>query len=141
MHRRHCRRFSVIRAAPPFYPGILLFNQAVLLAQVNNQAMILTDLFQQLFSLGVTPYYLHHPDLTAGTQHFRVSLDEGLSLMKQLKGQMSGLSLPQYVIDIPGGKGKVAVDSSYVQKQSNGIWHLHSPLDQSINVYRDLAYE
>jgi lysine 2,3-aminomutase len=121
--------------------GIMLFNQSVLLAQVNDNVETLRTLFQQLFYLGITPYYLHHPDLTAGTQHFRVSLDQGLKIMKTIKASISGLALPQYVIDIPGGKGKVAVDSSYVQRKSATMWTLQSPLDDSLTMYQDLSYE
>jgi lysine 2,3-aminomutase len=61
----------------------------------------------------VHPYYLHHPDLAPGTSHFRPSLDEGRQLVRQLRGRLSGLAQPVYVLDIPGGHGKVPVGPEY----------------------------
>lgn len=89
--------------------GIPLANQTVLLRGVNDDADVLAELFQNLLLLRVRPYYLHHPDPVHGTAHFAVSLDRGRDLMNMLRKKVSGLAVPHYVLDTPGGKGKVPV--------------------------------
>ena len=69
---------------------------------------------------GIKPYYLHHPDLAPGTSHFRIDIEEGLALTRQLRAQLSGLAQPTYVLDLPGGHGKVALDSAHVEKTAQG---------------------
>jgi lysine 2,3-aminomutase len=108
--------------------GVPLANQSVLLRGVNDDTDTLRALFEGLLDMGVRPYYLHHPDLTVGTQHFRVSLDEGLELTRALRGRQSGLAIPHYVVEIPGGHGKVLVDSaSVVRTERRGVWRMTSP--------------
>lgn len=102
--------------------GAILLSQSVLLKGVNNEAGILETLFRELICAGVKPYYLHHPDLAKGTSHFRVTLEEGRSLMRDLQGRVSGICLPRYVLDIPGGYGKVPVSHSYLEKSSDDGW-------------------
>ena len=89
--------------------GVTLYNQSVLLRDVNDQVEILYDLFQQLYEQGTTPYYLHHPDWTPGTFHFRTSIERGRQLVRALEGRLSGPAMPRYVLDIPGGSGKVSL--------------------------------
>jgi lysine 2,3-aminomutase len=119
--------------------GVIVANQAVLLAGINDDVSIQAALWSQLVDWGVRPYYLHHPDLTVGTQHFRVSIDAGLALVRALRGAVSGLCQPTYVIDIPGGLGKVPVDSGYVQADGPGCWWLTSPLTGERVAYTDPA--
>jgi len=121
--------------------GVILANQAVLLAGINDDLDTQTALWRSLVDWGVRPYYLHHPDLTVGTQHFRVSLDHGLALIRALRGAVSGLFQPTYVIDIPGGLGKVPVDSAYVEANGPGRWWLTSPIDGTRLDYYDPAHE
>lgn len=102
--------------------GCLLLSQSVLLKGVNDDAETLERLFRALSTLGVKPYYLHHPDLAPGTNHFRPTLREGRALMKRLQGRVSGISLPAYVLDIPGGYGKVLVNADYVEDLGNGTY-------------------
>jgi lysine 2,3-aminomutase len=94
--------------------GIVLLSQTVLLKGVNDSAQVLEALFRRLVSLKVRPYYLHHPDLAPGTSHFRVPIEVGQHLMQVLRRTMSGLCLPTYVLDIPGGFGKVPIGPMYV---------------------------
>ena len=94
--------------------GLGLVSQTVLLRGVNDDAATLAELFRAFVTLGVRPYYLHHPDLAPGTAHFRLTIAEGRALMRQLRGRISGLALPTYVLDIPGGHGKVPVGPDYV---------------------------
>ena len=120
--------------------GVQLLNQSVLLAGVNDCAKTLLDLSKLLLNQSTRPYYLHHPDLTAGTQHFRVSLRKGLKINRSLRGQLSGFGLPLYVLDIPNGRGKVPVDSHWVQPTSAvQLWKITSPLDGQVYLYEDLA--
>lgn len=103
--------------------GIALVGQSVLLAGVNDAADTLAALFRALVECRVKPYYLHHPDLAPGTAHFRLPLARGQELMQALRGRVSGLALPTYVLDIPGGHGKVPVGPGYLEPTPEG-WHV-----------------
>lgn len=94
--------------------GLPLMAQTVLLKGVNDDVETLEQLMRALIAARVKPYYLHHPDLVRGTGHFRVSIAEGQALMKALRGRLSGLAQPTYVLDVPGGHGKVPVGPSYL---------------------------
>jgi lysine 2,3-aminomutase len=101
--------------------GAVLLSQTVLLRGVNDDAGILEQLFRRLVTLKVRPYYLHHPDLAPGTSHFRVSIETGQALVRTLRQTMSGLCMPTYVLDIPGGFGKVPIGPEYLgARTSNG---------------------
>ena len=98
--------------------GVVLLSQTVLLKGVNDSAPVLDALFRKLVLLKVRPYYLHHPDLAPGTSHFRVPIEVGQELMRALRSSLSGLCLPTYVLDIPGGFGKVPIGPAYVSGKS-----------------------
>ena len=89
--------------------GIVLGNQTVLIQGVNDRPETMKELMRGLLSIRVRPYYLHQMDLVKGTAHFRTSIKDGLEIMKSLRGHLSGLAVPYYVIDLPGGKGKVPI--------------------------------
>jgi lysine 2,3-aminomutase len=93
--------------------GIVLLSQTVLLKGVNDDPETLAALMRALVSARVKPYYLHHPDLAPGTGHFRLSIEEGQAIVGALRGRLSGLAQPTYVLDIPGGYGKVPIGPSY----------------------------
>ena len=101
--------------------GIPLVGQTVLLKGVNDSAGTLEALFRAMVAARITPYYLHHPDLAPGTSHFRVPIETGQALMKQLRGRVSGLALPTYMLDIPGGYGKVPVGPTYIADTVDGV--------------------
>jgi lysine 2,3-aminomutase len=94
--------------------GVPLFGQTVLLAGVNDDVDTLDQLMRALVANRVKPYYLHHPDLVRGTGHFRVSVAHGQALIKALRRRLSGLAQPTYVLDIPGGHGKVPIGPAYL---------------------------
>lgn len=94
--------------------GIVMLGQSVLLKGVNDSVEALIELFETLMTHRVKPYYLHHPDLTTGTSHFRLSFEQGMALMAQVKGRISGVCIPSYVIDIPGGLNKIPVTNDHV---------------------------
>lgn len=102
--------------------GVPLLSQTVLLKGINDTADALTTLFRALVALKVKPYYLHHPDRAKGTGHFYVSLEDGQNLMKELRGRLSGICQPTYVLDIPGGLGKVPVGPIYIVPEANNVW-------------------
>jgi lysine 2,3-aminomutase len=94
--------------------GIPLLGQTVLLKGVNDDADVMTRLLRTLVENRVKPYYLHHGDLARGTGHFRTSIAAGQDLMRSLRGRISGLCQPTYVLDIPGGHGKVPIGPGYL---------------------------
>lgn len=94
--------------------GIPLGCQTVLLRGVNDSPDVLRELFCGLLRLRVKPYYLMQADLTQGTGHFRTSISTGLEIMRRLIGTVSGMAVPKYVLDAPGGKGKIPLTPEYV---------------------------
>jgi lysine 2,3-aminomutase len=106
--------------------GIGLLAQSVLLKGVNDDADTLDALFRALLAARIKPYYLHHADLAPGTAHFRTDLAAGQRLMRALRGRLSGLAQPTYVLDIPGGHGKVPVGPVYAAPDGEG-WRVTDP--------------
>jgi lysine 2,3-aminomutase len=94
--------------------GIPVVSQSVLLRDVNDDVETLEALVRAFVEARVKPYYLHHGDLAPGTAHFRTSLAQGQALMHALRQRVSGLAMPTYVLDIPGGHGKVPVGPQYL---------------------------
>jgi len=94
--------------------GIPLGNQTVLLRGVNDDAAVMTRLMHKLLAIRVRPYYLYQADLVQGTDHFRTSVAEGLEIVRALRGHTSGLGVPAYVIDAPGGGGKIPLLPDYL---------------------------
>lgn len=89
--------------------GIPLGNQTVLLRGVNDDVAVMKELMQKLLTIRVRPYYIYQADLIMGTEHFRTSIQKGLEIIEALRGHTSGLAVPHYVIDAPGGGGKIAI--------------------------------
>ncbi|MFZ2949781.1 MAG: KamA family radical SAM protein [Desulfuromonadaceae bacterium] len=101
--------------------GIPLGNQTVLLKGVNDSVETMRSLMTGLLAIRVRPYYLHQMDLVQGTAHFRTKVSTGLEIVRGLRGHISGLAVPHYVIDLPGGKGKVAVLPDDVEIRGNTL--------------------
>lgn len=123
LHVNHPRELTKeVRAACAslIEAGITMLSQSVLLKGVNNDIDTLEALMRALVEAGVKPYYLHHADLAPGTAHFRVEIKEGQELMRQLHARASGLCLPAYVLDIPGGFGKARMETSDVELLPRG---------------------
>ncbi|MCH8292421.1 KamA family radical SAM protein [Candidatus Poribacteria bacterium] len=89
--------------------GIPLGNQTVLLKGVNDDPEVMAELMKKLLAIRVKPYYIYQADLVVGTDHFRTSVKKGLEIISALRGHISGLGVPHYVIDAPGGGGKIAL--------------------------------
>ena len=102
--------------------GIPLGNQTVLLKGVNDDPSVMKTLMQTLLRIRVKPYYIHQPDLVRGTRHFRAPIDIGIEVMAGLRGHTSGLATPYYVIDLPGGKGKVPLLPEDVRREGDRLF-------------------
>jgi len=115
--------------------GITLISQSVLLRGVNDNVKTLAELMKGFVENRVKPYYLHHPDLAPGTSHFRLSIAEGQALVAALRGRISGLAQPTYILDLPGGHGKVEIganaivgaDGRYTLRDWQGVEHRYPP--------------
>ena len=117
--------------------GICMVSQTVLLKGVNDDAATLEALMRAFVETGVKPYYLHHGDLAPGTAHLRTSIAEGQALMRELRGRLSGLAQPTYVLDIPGGYGKVPVGPGYLGSFVDGCAVVEDP-NGGRHAYADL---
>ncbi len=95
--------------------GIPLGNQCVLLRGVNDDPQVMKLLMHKLLQIRVRPYYIYQADMVQGTDHFRTTVEEGLEIIKSLRGHTSGMAVPAYVIDAPGGGGKIPLLPDYLQ--------------------------
>ncbi len=94
--------------------GIPVGNQMVLMKGINDDAAVVKELFQKLLKIRVRPYYMYMADETKGANHFRTSVQKGLEIVEALRGWTSGLAVPHFVIDAPGGGGKIPLTPNYV---------------------------
>jgi lysine 2,3-aminomutase len=104
--------------------GAAMVSQSVLLKGVNDDADTLAALMRAFVEARVKPYYLHHGDLAPGTAHFRTGIAEGQALVRQLRGRLSGLAQPTYVLDIPGAYGKIPIGPAYVETVGEGAYEV-----------------
>ena len=119
LHANHARELTpAARAACARIvdAGLPMLGQSVLLAGVNDDPETLGALMRALVETRIKPYYLHHADLAPGTAHHRTGIAEGQALMRSLRGRLSGLCQPAYVLDIPGGHGKVPIGPGYLNE-------------------------
>jgi lysine 2,3-aminomutase len=126
--RAACRRLSA--------QGLMLVSQSVLLKGVNDDVETLEALMRAFVEAGVKPYYLHHGDLAPGTAHWRVPIAKGQELMRSLRARLSGLAVPTYVLDIPGGSGKVQVGPQSIRPDGAGR-HVVTDPQGAEHVYLD----
>lgn len=117
VHANHPRELTPdVRAACRILSaaGVHLISQTVLLKDVNDDVAVLEQLMRTFVTFGIKPYYLHHADMAPGTAHFRTSIEAGQEIVRGLRGRLSGLAQPTYVLDTPGGFGKVPLTPGYV---------------------------
>ena len=117
--RSACRRLAA--------HGAMLVSQSVLLKGVNDDAETLIALMRAFVEAGVKPYYLHHGDLAPGTAHWRVPIAKGQELMRLLRARLSGLATPSYMLDIPGGRGKVPIGPQWIRTDGGGTHVVTDP--------------
>ncbi len=143
LHVNHPRELSpefVETAARIRKTGSTMVSQTVLLRNVNDCPHVLGALFDKLIAHGIKPYYLFQLDHARGTGHFKVRLERGIEIMRALRRSVSGLALPQYVIDIPGGLGKAPVDHHYIGARKADNVVVESPFSGS-GLYPDDGQE
>lgn len=104
--------------------GINIINQSVLLKGINDSVEVLKELSHKLLDCRVKPYYIFQGDLAKGTSHFRVPISRGLEIMRSLRDEVSGLALPVYAVDIPGGGGKVPLTKDYITDEDDEFYYL-----------------
>jgi lysine 2,3-aminomutase len=136
LHANHPRELtSAARAACARIvdAGLPMVGQTVLLAGVNDDPAVLEALMRAMVETRIKPYYLHHGDLAPGTGHLRTSVADGQAVMRALRGRLSGLAQPTYVLDIPGGHGKVPIGPGYLSEDGlkvedpQGVVHPYPP--------------
>ncbi|PNG26069.1 lysine-2,3-aminomutase-like protein [Methylocella silvestris] len=140
LHANHPRELtSKARAACArlIDAGIPMLSQSVLLAGINDDAETLAALMRGFVEARIKPYYLHHLDLAPGVAHFRVDIEKGRELMRQLRGRLSGLCQPAYMLDAPGGYGKSPIGPDFIEpagvdgvfrvRDYQGRTHLYPP--------------
>lgn len=106
--------------------GIVTFSQTVLMQGVNDEPELMKTLMQRILELRVRPYYIYQCDPVKGTAHFRTPVAKGLAIMEHLRGHMTGYAVPTYVIDAPGGGGKIPVSPNYITQLQDGQWTLRN---------------
>jgi lysine 2,3-aminomutase len=117
LHANHARELTGnarAACAAIIDAGIPMVSQSVLLRGVNDDAKTLEALMRAFVECRIKPYYLHHGDLAPGTAHLRTTIEQGQELMRRLRGRVSGLCQPDYVLDIPGGHGKSPIGPDYL---------------------------
>jgi lysine 2,3-aminomutase len=130
LHANHARELTPaarVACARIIDAGLPMVSQTVLLKGVNDDPETLGALMRALVETRIKPYYLHHGDLAPGTSHFRTSLAAGQALMRSMRGRYSGLCQPTYVLDIPGGAGKVPVGPCYLTEAADGGVRMEDP--------------
>ncbi len=135
IHANHPRELTpAARAACARFTdaGIPVLSQSVLLRGVNDDPETLEALMRGLVESRIKPYYLHHADLAPGTAHLRTTIAQGQALMRALRGHLSGLCQPTYVLDIPGGYGKSPIGPSYLHASGEAA----EPGDDQVEDFR-----
>lgn len=120
--------------------GFPVMNQTVLLKGINDDAEVLAQLFRGLVRQRVRPYYLLQMDPVVGTSHLRTTVNRGRQIMDRLQGRLSGIALPKYIVDTPGGFGKVPAGPSYVVAERAGVTTFRSPRGMMVD-YLDPDHE
>ncbi|MFC3124504.1 lysine-2,3-aminomutase-like protein [Pseudoroseomonas globiformis] len=131
VHANHAREFSAsARTALKALAGagVALLGQSVLLRGVNDDPEALAALFRAMLAARVKPYYLHQLDRAPGTARFEVPIAEGRAILRALRGRLTGLAWPTYVLDLPDGAGKAPLGPDFAQ-EDGGDWVVEGPLD------------
>ncbi len=112
-HPKEMTREALLACTRLALAGVTMGNQTVLLKGVNDDAEIMKEICHKLLLMRVRPYYIYQCDLSQGISHFRTSIDKGVEIIENMRGWTSGLAIPQFVVDAPGGGGKIPVNPQY----------------------------
>lgn len=119
-HPREITKESRLACDKILSAGISINNQSVLLKGVNDNAKTMSELCRGLLSIGVRPYYLYQCDIVKGAGHFRTPLSRGTEIIKAMRGEISGMAIPHFVVDLPKGGGKVPLEPEYAIRRLKG---------------------
>ena len=125
-HPRECTDDAWAACERVAATGTSIQNQMVLLDGINDQADVVVDLNRRLLRMRVKPYYILYADMAQGIGHFRAPIERGLRVIDALRGHVTGLAVPQFVVDLPGGGGKVPLVPDYVTGRGEGAWHFRN---------------
>ncbi len=125
-HPKECTEEAFDAVAKLVGNGCVVNNQMVLLKGVNDDAKIVKELNHKLLMMRVRPYYIFQCDMSQGISHFRTPVEKGLEIIEALRGWTSGMAVPHYVIDAPGGGGKIPLLPQYLEKREGKKWHLRN---------------
>lgn len=125
-HPKECTQEAFDAVARLANAGCVVNNQMVLLKGVNDDAKIVKELNHKLLMMRVRPYYIFQCDMSQGISHFRTPVEKGLEIIESLRGWTSGMAVPHYVIDAPGGGGKIPLLPQYLEKREGKKWHLRN---------------
>lgn len=142
LHANHARELDLPTreaCARIIDAGVPMLAQTVLLAGVNDDPSALEALFRGLVAMRIKPYYLHHADLALGTSGFRTSIETGQALVRSLRGRVSGLCQPTYVLDVPGGAGKVPIGPTWLQPAESGNGWVVEDWQGKLHAYESAA--
>lgn len=134
-HPKECTQEAFDVAAKLADAGCTLGNQTVLLKGVNDDPVIMKELMHKLMLMRIRPYYIYQCDLSQGISHFRTPVEKGIEIIEHLRGHTSGLCVPQFVVDAPGGGGKIPVNPNYVVKHEGKKWVLRNFRKQEFTYY------
>lgn len=134
-HPKECTREAFDACAMLSDAGCMLNNQMVLLKGINDDPILVRRLNQMLLMMRVRPYYIFQCDLSEGLSHFRTPIEKGLEIMENLRGWTSGLAVPYYVVDAPGGGGKIPILPNYVVKHEGKKWILRNFKNKQFTYY------
>ncbi|HRK02318.1 MAG TPA: KamA family radical SAM protein [Oligoflexia bacterium] len=134
-HPKECTREAFDTAAKLADAGFTLGNQAVLLKGVNDDPAIMKELMHRLMLMRIRPYYIYQCDLSQGISHFRTPIEKGIEIIEALRGHTSGLCVPHFVVDAPGGGGKIPIMPNYVVKHEGKQWTLRNYAKKQYTYY------
>lgn len=120
-HPKEMTREALLACSRLALAGVTLGNQTVLLKGVNDDAEIMKEISHKLLLMRVRPYYIYQCDLSEGISHFRTSIEKGVEIIENMRGWTSGLAVPQFVVDAPGGGGKIPVNPEYFVKREGKV--------------------
>ncbi|MCK5882708.1 MAG: lysine 2,3-aminomutase [Bacteriovoracaceae bacterium] len=116
-HPKEMTREALLASTRLALAGVTMGNQSVLLKGINDDALIMKEISHKLLLMRIRPYYIYQCDLSEGISHFRTSIDKGVEIIEKMRGWTSGLAIPQFVVDAPGGGGKIPVNPQYFVKR------------------------
>ncbi|MCS7083960.1 MAG: KamA family radical SAM protein [Aquificaceae bacterium] len=131
-HPREITELTSLAVENLLRAGVPVNNQTVLLKGVNDSPEVMLELFRVLLRIKVRPIYLFHCDPIKGAIHFRTSIEKGLEIMRFLRGKLPGMGIPTYALDLPGGRGKIALSPNYIKEQDGNRFLFESPFGEVV---------